>query len=96
MSIFLTKRAEKNYHSIKKFISEEWGEAVSVAFEQKTKDFFELLEKFPELGGLEFFDKEIRGFQLTRQTRVFYRIKEDSIIILSFFDVRQNPAKSPK
>jgi plasmid stabilization system protein ParE len=96
MNILLTKKAEKNYNSIKLFIKEEWGENVALAFEQKTKDFFDLVELFPELGSIEFAPKEIRGFQLTKQTRVFYRIKNHRIIILSFFDVRQDPEKNLK
>lgn len=93
MKNFLTKRAAKNYNSIRKFITEEWGEKVSDAFEQKTKNFFDLLELFPELGSLEFPEKKIRGFQLTKQILIFYIIREQNIIILSFFDVRQDPEK---
>jgi len=96
MKISLTKRAEKSYHSIKSYIADEWGESVSGAFEQKAIDFLNLLEDFPELGSVEMPEKQIRGFQLTKQTRVFYRVKKEQIVILSFFDVRQNPEKKPK
>lgn len=96
MRIFLTKRAEKNYRSIKEHITEEWGEIVADAFEQKTVSFFDLLEDFPEIGAIELAGKQIRGFQLTKQTRVFYRIKDDRIIILTLFDVRQDPKKKPR
>ncbi|MCG2590341.1 hypothetical protein [Rhodohalobacter sulfatireducens] len=63
---------------------------------KKTKDFFDLVELFPELGSIEYAHKKIRGFQLSKQTRVFYRIKDHQIIILSFFDVRENPEKKPQ
>jgi plasmid stabilization system protein ParE len=96
MKIFLTKRAEKNFRSIKEYIVNEWGERVAEAFEAKTADFLDLLEDFPELGVIEVVEKQIRGFQLTKQTRVFYRIKGERIIILTFFDVRQNPKKKPQ
>lgn len=36
---------------------------------------------------------DIRGFQLSRKTRMLYRIRDNKIIILSFFDVRQDPKK---
>ncbi len=93
MRIFLTKRAEKNYLSIKEFITNKWGISVAEAFERKATDFFDLLENYPEIGVVEVDDKQIRGFQLTKQTRVFYRIKGERIIILTFFDVRQHPNK---
>jgi hypothetical protein len=38
-------------------------------------------------------NNDIRGFQLSRQTRILYRIRDNKIIILSFFDVRQDPKK---
>jgi plasmid stabilization system protein ParE len=93
MKILLTRRAKKAYTAIIDFITKEWSETVAAAFEQKTIDFFDLLEDFPEIGTVEVNDKQIRGFQLTKQTKVFYRVKNDKIIILSFFDVRQNPKK---
>ena len=63
---------------------------------EKTIDFFDLLKEFPEMGSIEFPEKQIRGFQLTKQTRILYRIKNKNIIVLAFFDVRQNPKKKFK
>jgi len=94
--ISLTKRAEKNFRSIKNYIVKEWGKRVAEAFEQKTIDFLDLLEDFPEMGTIEVSEKQIRGFQLTKHTRVFYRIKGEQVIVLAFFDVRQNPKKKPR
>ena len=95
MKIFFTKRAEKNYLSIKEFITVKWGPRIFELFETKTIDFLDLLQEFPEIGTLEHAEKQIRGFQLSKQIRVFYRIKGARIIILAFFDVRQNPTKKP-
>jgi plasmid stabilization system protein ParE len=96
MRISLTKRAEKSYRSIKDYITTEWGERVADAFEQKMYDFLDLLEAFPEIGVVEVPEKKIRSFQVTKKTRVFYRIKGERIIILVFFDVRQDPKKKPR
>jgi plasmid stabilization system protein ParE len=96
MNILLTKRAEQKYLSIKQYIIDEFGENVAQAFEQKTIDLLLLLKSFPTMGSLEFPEKDIYGFQLTKQTRIFYRIKKENIIILTFFDVRQSPKKRLK
>jgi plasmid stabilization system protein ParE len=93
MNIVFTKRAINNYSSIKDYIIKEWGKKVADAFEQKTFDFLDLLEDFPEIGTIELPEKQIRGFQLTKQIRIFYRIKKEQIIILSLFNVRQDPKK---
>ncbi len=96
MKIFITKRAESHYNSIKKYITENFGEKINMAFEDRVTDFLQLLKNYPEIGSVEIAEKQIRGFQLTKQTRVIYRIKGDSLIILSFFVVKQNPSKKLK
>jgi plasmid stabilization system protein ParE len=97
MTVKVSKRAEKSFHSIKDFIRFKWGELVANAFEERVVDFLDLLEDFPEIGTLEKInDKRIYGFQLTKQTKVFYRIKGERIIIIVFFDVRQDPKKKPR
>jgi plasmid stabilization system protein ParE len=50
-----------------------------------------LLKDFPFMGQVE--SNDIRGFQLSRQTRILYRIRNNKIIILAFFDGRQDPKK---
>lgn len=93
MEIFLTKRANSRLITIRDKIKADWGENVAFAFEQRIKDFFEVLKMFPEMGSVELAEKGIRGFQVAKQTRVFYRIKGGKIIILNFFEVRQDPKK---
>ena len=94
MKIFLTRRAEKDYYSIKDYITQEWGDKTTETFTKKADEIFQLLERFPEVGPVE--NKDIRGFQLSKQTRILYRIREQKIIILSFFDVRQDPKNRPR
>ena len=91
MKVFLTRRAERNYETIREYIRNEWGPSVAESFEEKVDDLFNLLVTFPEMGPIE--KKDIRGFQISRQTRILYRIKGKRIIILALFDVRQDPRK---
>ena len=93
MTVFLTRRAERNYNSIKEYIAKEFGDKTAEIFTKKADETFKLLEDFPQMGPVE--KKDIRGFQLSRQTRILYRMREQKIIILSLFDVRQNPKKRP-
>jgi plasmid stabilization system protein ParE len=96
MKIFLSKRAISSFQAIEEQIYSTWGKSVASAFEQRVSDFLDLLEDFPEIGMVEVPEKQIYGSQLTKQTRVFYRIKGEKIIILIFFDGRQDPTKRPK
>lgn len=91
MKIFLTRRAERNYQVIKEYIKNEWGDKTAGEFVLKTDELFNLLKAYPSMGQIE--KDDIRGFQLSPHTRILYRIKEDKIVVLAFFDVRQNPKK---
>lgn len=91
MKVDVTKTALKKFQQIVKYLVEEWGETVGIQFEKRTKNFLDLLADFPEIGIVVNPEKKIRAFQLTKLTRIYYRIKEDRIVILTFFDVRQDP-----
>ncbi len=96
MEVFLTKRAQANLVKIRDKIRKDWGTKASKAFENRVLDFFVVLAAFPKIGSLEEEEKEIFGFQLSSQTRVFYRLSKHRIIILNFFEVRQHPDKKLK
>ncbi|NPA36627.1 MAG: type II toxin-antitoxin system RelE/ParE family toxin [Chlorobi bacterium] len=86
LTIFGTKRADKKLDQIQKYLVEKRGEVVAKAFTRKVYDF-------PEIGTLENKEKGISGFTIVKQVNLFYRIKEDKIILLTFFDNRQNPKR---
>lgn len=96
MRIVWTEKARKGFSDILDYIELKFGNTARQSFTVKTKDFTRLLSEFPEIGTLEIPEKKLRGFQLTKQTRVFYRLKNDQIILLTFFDSRQNPDKKPR
>jgi plasmid stabilization system protein ParE len=91
MDVLVTARAEKNYSSIVEYIRTKWGEATTRQFIQKVDDAFSLLRKYPDIGKIE--NNDIRGLQITQQTRLIYRVRNRKIYVLSFFDVRQHPGR---
>jgi plasmid stabilization system protein ParE len=91
MKILVSKRANKDFLSILRYLEYNWGLGSVEKFKSITNDFLDILESFPQIGAMELPEKDVRGFQLTRQTRIFYTIKSTHILILAFFDVRQNP-----
>lgn len=91
MQVYITPRAERNFDSIVDYIKQKWGEKTAKAFVQKVDEIFKLLKDYPLMGQIE--SNDIRGFRLSRQTRILYRIRDNKVIILSFFDVRQDPKK---
>ena len=88
--IVWTKRAHSKFNKIIDYIEEEWGEAVTMNFVQKSFDIIELLSERPFLGTLEDSSTGIRGFLITKHNRLFYRFTKNELIILNFFDNRSN------
>ena len=75
------------------YLIEEWGEKSAKQFIGKVFNFLEILSEFPEIGSVENKEKNIRGFTVVKQVNLYYRIKNDKIILILFFDNRQNPKK---
>ena len=96
MKIRWTIRASISFYKTVGYIEKEWGEKSAGKFILKVNTFFEKLESYPEIGKIEIEEKGIRGFVISRQTTVLYRIKNETIILLKFFDNRQHPSKMMK
>ncbi len=96
MKLVWTKTAQNDLYRILEYLEKEFGEVSKKSFELITKDFTIILKEFPEMGTLEVPQKSLRGFQLTRQTKIFYRLKKDQIVILALFDSRRDPKKRPR
>ena len=92
LAIQWTRTADKKFASIIEHLDKEWGEITVRKFVKKVDNFLEILSQFPEIGSTENSEKNIRGFVITKQTTIFYRIKKDKIILLNLFDNRQHPS----
>ena len=93
LEIYWTKRAEEKFDKLLQYLIEEWGESVAKAFTKKVYDFLDILSEFPEIGTIEHKEKRIRGFTIVKQVSLFYIIRGNRIILLSFFDNRQSTKK---
>ena len=93
LEIRWTTRADIKLDHVIKYLETEWGESVVKAFMRKLYDFLEILSEFPEIGSVQYPPKGIRGFLLTKQISIFYKIEGDQIILLDLFDNRSDPKK---
>jgi plasmid stabilization system protein ParE len=93
LGIKWSKRADKKFDDILDYLLTEWGDRATKSFVKRVYDFLDILSEYPEIGSIEIKEKGIRGFTIIKQVNVFYRIKGETIILLDFFDNRQNPKK---
>ena len=91
LKIRWTSRADIKLDHLIIYLEEEWGESVVKAFMRKLYDFLEILSEFPEIGSMQYPEKNIRGFSITKQISIFYKIEGDQIILLDLFDNRSDP-----
>ena len=88
-----TKRADQKFDLILHYLSTRWGDQTTKAFVKRVYDFLDLLTFYPGIGSIENEEKQIRGFPVTKQVIMFYRLSNTTVIILDFFDNRQSKSK---
>ena len=93
LEIYWTRQADRKFDKILDFLLNEWNQQVIESFVKKVYDTLDILAEFPEIGTIEHKEKDIRGFTIVKQINVFYKIIDNKIIILDFFDNRQAPEK---
>jgi plasmid stabilization system protein ParE len=91
--IIWNKRASKQLQELQEYLEQQFGINTVKLFTSRLFKFLELLVKYPQIGTLENKAEDIRGFLLHRHTTIIYKVKQESIYILSLFDNRQYPAK---
>ena len=91
LNIVWSKKADEKFDEIIEYLTTKWGDKTTKQFVKKVYNFLEVLSEFPEIGTVENKEKGIRGFPVVKQINLFYKITENNIILLDFFDNRQNP-----
>jgi plasmid stabilization system protein ParE len=91
LEIRWTPQAIESLDKIAKYLSENWSSVVCQKFMAKTKAQIKLLSIFPRLGKVQNADKDIRALLLVKQVSLFYRIENNTIILIDFFDNRRKP-----
>ena len=93
LALHWSKRSDKQFDRILEYLLLEWGESVTKSFVKEIYDFLDILSEFPEIGTIENEEKGIRGITIIEQIDLYYKIEGSKIILINFFDNRQNPKK---
>ena len=92
-SIIWTKRALSEYDLLVEYLFVEWGEKITLKISQSIDKYLIRIENSPNQFPIINRDKMIRKCVISKQTSLFFMVLENSIIIISLFDNRQNPKK---
>ena len=85
-------RAKITYNHVLEYLYEEWTIKELKAFIHRTEQVIEYISDYPNLYP---FSEEARAYRcvVVKQVSLFYRLKQDQIELLVFWDNRQNPSK---
>lgn len=95
MKIVWSNQARKDYFTVLDYLYENWGINEVKTFVKKTEDILKVIKKYPQTF-IESSKKRnvCKGF-VTKHNSVFYKVNDNKkeIILLTFWDNRQNPKK---
>ena len=88
--VYWTKEANETFDLIINLIEKQWGEKEAGKFVSRTQKLFLTIAKQPYLFKASV-SEDVRKGAISRQCSVFYEVHTDAIIILFFWDKRQEP-----
>src|SRR5438477_12321402 len=93
--IIWTKYASNDLEKIINFLSDNWSYKIAREFIIECDIKIELISVTPFLGTISKKDSSVRRILVTKHNYLYYELIEDQIVLLNFFDTRQDPAKNP-
>lgn len=92
--IVWSKNATQDLKKIIEYLRDEWSVDIAEKFIDKLDSILELLENAPYIGIKSEKRAGVRQILITRHNKLFYRLRGNTILLLDFFDTRQDPDKS--
>ncbi len=92
--IIYKKRFLKKLLKLLDYLKTEWNKDVADKFIDKLQKRLETLAKQPFIGISSAKVNLVRSILITRQNRIFYRMKGNVIEIVNMYDTRSNPKKN--
>lgn len=90
MQVVWTEQAEHTLTRLLEYLEVTWGEAVARAFAERALAYVELVGRSPRLFPQCGID-DVRRCLIHPNTSLYYVVKTDKVVLLSFFDNRQDP-----
>jgi plasmid stabilization system protein ParE len=84
----------KDLEVIVDYIDRKWSRAIGDKFVAELKERVKVLSKQPFMGMASMKDQSIRSIKVSKHNRLYYRIKDEKLILLNIFDLRQHPDKN--
>ena len=91
--VLWTKNAYSDFSGIVLFIKDTFGKKSAEDFMNHVDSVIRIISSFPQIGKIIHPEQQIRALLISKQVKLIYRVKLESVIVLNLFDTRQNPDK---
>jgi plasmid stabilization system protein ParE len=88
--VFSTAAFDSFFH-ITAYIEENWGQKIADRFKKQVDKTINIISKQPYIFKPSTLDSRIRKGVISKQTSFFYEIHDEYIVIVFFWDNRQEP-----
>ncbi len=92
MKIIWSEDALLDYHQNIDYLLIDWSESVALQFVEEVEGVIELIQINPELYPLTDY-RGIRKALIRKQITLFYKVVDDSIYLIRFWNNYQDPSK---
>lgn len=91
--IIWSKKARQTFLDISIYLQDKWGTDKAIVFSDHVNYIIELIQKFPNSypKSVDPDFVNIRKCVINKQTSLYYRVEENSIVLITFFDNRRSP-----
>ncbi len=95
MKITWSAQAKRDYYKILDYLHENWGINEVKSYIDKTEEVLKVIREQPQAFIESTKRKNVRKGFVTRHNSLFYKVKtqKKEIVLLTFWDNRQNPDK---
>jgi len=91
LEVYWSEEAENQLDEIIQYLEENWSEKDIRNFFKRLEDSIEAIKDSPYTYKLSQRKKEVREFQLSSQTTIFYSLNEDRVNLLLLWPNKRNP-----
>jgi plasmid stabilization system protein ParE len=95
LDVFYTPKAKETFVLVYNFISDKFSVKIANQFLNKAEKTIQLIAHQPLIYKSSAIDEQVRVAIFTKNTSLFYQVKDNAVILLFFFDNRQEPIIDP-
>lgn len=94
--VVLSPQAENDILELMDYLHVTWGQKIASFFLSRLLQFYAVIALNPRLFPFYNKKKNIRKYNISKHTLLFYRNRRKTVAIIAVFDARQSPATIKK